>query len=149
MSSNGTRSPVILHGSKDWDEWIAMIKIVALAAKIWIYINPDAPKDQLPTLEEPPKPSHDTVRNAAPLSTSSQANQPGDSPITLSSLTDREFNEYQVLHSEWILTRIHETISHNLFTYTMRYETVHDILVRLKNGLAPKRLAREAELFSK
>jgi hypothetical protein len=42
---------VVLSNTNDWDEWIEVVKVHALAEEVWEYVAPS--KDQVPTLKEP------------------------------------------------------------------------------------------------
>ena len=48
-----TVSSVILASPNDWDEWIEVIKSKANNNRLWQYVDPSTPADDLPTLEEP------------------------------------------------------------------------------------------------
>jgi len=52
--STSQKISVTLNGPSDWDEWIEVIKTLALAGKVWDYIDPS--KDEVPALEEPQPP---------------------------------------------------------------------------------------------
>jgi hypothetical protein len=65
MSTSTTHSQVILSGSEDWDEWIELIKIAALKAKVWTFVDPDTSKDQLPVLATPTRPSLGDVKESS------------------------------------------------------------------------------------
>ena len=83
--------------------------------------------------------------------------------ITSADLTDREFEEYKILQHEWaaekkeyqkkeealiqLRAKIQETVKRELLVYTFKCETAYDMLVRLKNRLAPTDIAREQELI--
>jgi hypothetical protein len=41
---------VVLSNTNDWDEWIEVVKVHALAGEVWEYIDPS--KDRVPILKE-------------------------------------------------------------------------------------------------
>jgi hypothetical protein len=45
---------VVLSNTNDWDEWIEVVKVHALAGEVWEYVDPS--KDQVPILREPTLP---------------------------------------------------------------------------------------------
>ena len=45
------KTAVILVSQNDWDEWIEVIKTVAMSEDIWAYVDPDTPNP--PPLKEP------------------------------------------------------------------------------------------------
>ena len=57
IAAIATKSPVILSDSKDWNEWIELIKTAALRADIWLYINPETPENWLPRRIWPIRPT--------------------------------------------------------------------------------------------
>ena len=44
---------ITLNDSSDQDNWLVVIKTIAIKAEIWDSINPLKPKTELKTLEEP------------------------------------------------------------------------------------------------
>ena len=74
-----------------------MIKTASLASEIWDYVNPKTPKDQLPTLVEPPKPTPEMVHQPQ----ASGESQLQDAPIGTIDLTDCEFKHYKMLQYKW------------------------------------------------
>ena len=62
MSAPTTQKTVItLNGTSDWDDWLAVIKTIAIGVEIWESINPSKPKTELKTLEEPTCPTPATI----------------------------------------------------------------------------------------
>ena len=58
IPSSTVKTSIILKGQDDWDEWIEVIKTTAIAGKVWEYINPDTPQDELYKLIEPAEPTY-------------------------------------------------------------------------------------------
>ena len=92
MSTSTTRSQVILSGSKDWDEWLELIKTAALKAKVWPYINPSTSRDSLPVLTAPIRPTPTTVHQS-------------NTTVLITDLTDDEKEELRALQAEYLLDR--------------------------------------------
>ena len=58
---------VILNNPADWDEWIEIIKIQALASKVWQHFDPF--KDTIPALKEPVAPTPAQINAAKTMVT--------------------------------------------------------------------------------
>jgi len=58
------KTAVILVTSKDFHNWLFLIKDAALNADVWHYINPDLEKDTLPKNVSPKKPSPQEIQPA-------------------------------------------------------------------------------------
>jgi len=41
-----------LNSSRDWEEWIEIIKTMVRKEQVWEYTNPDTERPLLPALEE-------------------------------------------------------------------------------------------------
>jgi hypothetical protein len=67
------KTQIFLNGPKDWDEWIMLLKFVALNSDVWKYVNPETPLDKLLKLIEPVRPTLTFVQ-AMKLSTLSTPN---------------------------------------------------------------------------
>ena len=142
MSNNQTPASVqcvavILTGSNDWEKWIEIIKIKALAGKIWEFVNSSMLKISLSILEQP-----------AILMT-----QDVNSAITaISKLDEDEKEELKLLHYsykhdltvyEWknavleaLWSFIQEFISCTYLIYTFNSESLYDMLTALKTCIA-------------
>jgi hypothetical protein len=57
-----TKVTVTLVDTNDWYDWITTIKVKAQGEGIWQYIDPSTPKESLPRLEEPARPSYKQVQ---------------------------------------------------------------------------------------
>ena len=77
---------VVLSNTNDWDEWIQVVKIHALAGEVWDYVDPS--KDAVPTLEEPALPKPADVRQDA---------------ITYGQLSAEEKDDYKMLRQNYKL----------------------------------------------
>jgi hypothetical protein len=144
------RVTVTLSGPSDWDEWIEIIKTKAMGNKIWEYVDPSTPKDDLPTLQEPTIPrSRDVNPNKA----------------TVAQLDANELEELKLLCYDYkrqvaayerkeaalgnLRSSIQETISRPYLPYTFKCETPYEMLVKLKQRIAPTDRAREVELVNR
>ena len=92
MSTSTTRSQVILSNSKDWDEWIELIKTAALKSKVWPYINPNTTKETLPILAPPKKPTPNWIKEA-------------DKRLSLTDLSAIEREQLRALTAEYLLDK--------------------------------------------
>ena len=86
-----------------------------------------------------------------------------DAPISTIDLTDREFKHYKMLQYKWtaekkeyqkkkealmnLQTKIQKTVKQELLVYTFKCDTAYNMLVRLKNRLAPTNIACEHEVL--
>ena len=52
---------ITLNGPSDWDDWLAVIKTIAIGVEIWESINPLKLKTKLKTLKEPTCPTPTTI----------------------------------------------------------------------------------------
>jgi hypothetical protein len=82
--STSPRISVTLDGPSDWDEWIEIIKTIALAGKVWDYVDPS--EDEVPALEEP--------RLPRPMDVNIYA-------TTFGLLSQQEREEYRILRQDY------------------------------------------------
>jgi hypothetical protein len=138
---------------KDWDDWIEVIRTTALAADIWDIINPNKSAANILQLTQLIRPEPSNVKPPA-------AGQP---PTAFSQLSTDEKEQLQQLQSDYnydrkeynrkrktlaeIRVRIVESIKRDYVAYTHKCETVHDILVKLKDRIAPTDKIRKRELI--
>jgi hypothetical protein len=154
MTTVVTRSPVILGDSKDWNEWIELIKTAALRSDIWVYINPETPENRLPLRTRPVRPTSGDVHKT-------EDGNPSDT-IKYSQLDENEKEQLKVLQRDYeydrkrfdeqedtlneIRTRIQETIKRGFLTYAFKCDTAYKMLANHKNRFAPSDSTREQEL---
>ena len=151
MSNTSTQSPVrttiILTGPNDWDEWLEVIKTKAEAGKVWEYVDPSQEKDKLKTLNRPEVPKAKDVNPAK---------------NTISELTPDELDELKLLRYDFkhclqlyerqdtalstLKSFIQETISRPFLSYTFKKESTYEVLVSLRQRVAPSDRARKLEL---
>jgi hypothetical protein len=75
---------VTLNGPSDWDEWIKVVKTLALIGKVWDYVDPT--KDEVPALEEPLPPQPKDVN---------------DQTATFGDLFQEKREEYRILKQNY------------------------------------------------
>jgi len=139
---------VVLSNTNDWDEWIEVVKVHALAGEVWEYVDPS--KDQVPTLEEPKLPRPEDVKPGA---------------TSYGQLSTEEKDDYKMLRQDYKLdldryTRkknalsslcchIQSTVSRSCLFYTYGATTARQMLIELKKRLQPTDQLRELELSRK
>jgi len=137
-----TVSTVILTSPNNWDEWLEVIKSKANTNHIWKYVDPSTPKDALPKLEEPVQ--------ASPKDVNSQKTK-------LLELDEDKKKELHMLQSDYkdnlklyrkqqsalntLRTQIQSSVSRSYLIYTFKCNTTYDILVSLKQRIAPSNKA--------
>ena len=57
------KATVVLNAPRDWEAWSNMIWYRATMAKVWKFMDPSTPKDQLPTPTKTPLPSPTDVNS--------------------------------------------------------------------------------------
>jgi hypothetical protein len=148
-----TSTQITLNGIKDWDDWIEVIRTAALGADIWDLINPSKSKTSIQRLEPPLRPEPLDVKPPV-------AGQP---PTTFSKLSVDEKEQLRQLQSDYnydrkeydrkrkaladVRIRIVESLKRDYISYTHNCETVHDLLVKLKERIAPTDKIWERELI--
>ena len=166
MSTSTTRSQVILSSSEDWDEWIELIKIATLKAKVQTFVNLDTSKDQLPVLVALTRPSLGDVKDSStnPIGSNTLAStQTTRSVVKYSQLSkdekqqllllqkDYEFDQKKYQQQEEALNdlhiRIQEMVKRDYLSYTFKCDLAYDMLVKLKQRFAPIDNARKKDLI--
>ena len=153
IPSSTVKTSIILKGQEDWDEWIEVIKTIAIAGKVWEYVNPETLYNELPILVEPTEPTYSDL--AEPTE-----NRP---KIIYSTLIEDEKEEFRHLQQkfkrDWeiymkkdtamaaVRTRIQETVSRPNLGYTFNCNTTYDMLVKLKERLSPTNATRTREVL--
>jgi len=138
-------SSVILASPNDWDEWIEVIKLKANNNRLWEYVDPSTPETKLPKLEEP-------VR-ASPKDANSRGK------TKLAELDEEEKEELRMLKADYrdnlklyrkqllalntLRSYIQSLISRTYLIYTFKCVTTYDVLVSLKQRIAPTDNARK------
>jgi hypothetical protein len=146
--STAQKISVTLNGPSDWDEWIEVVKTLALAGKVWDYLDPS--KDQVPTLEEPQPPKPTDIN--AEISTFGQ-------------LSQEEREEYRMLRQDYkwqrdlydrrdsalssMRTSIQSSVSRSYLHYTFGTSNAREMLIELQKRLQPTDQLRELDLSAK
>ncbi|KAF2395871.1 hypothetical protein EJ06DRAFT_460133, partial [Trichodelitschia bisporula] len=141
------KTPVVLACHADWDDWLEVIKTKAISGDIWDYVNPATPASLIPVLSEPEVPMPNTVN---PQKTSF-AQLDADEKEGLKFLRlqhKRHLTEYDRKKAALggIRVFIQETISRGFLTYTFNCNSAYDMLLALKQRVAPSDRAREIEM---
>jgi hypothetical protein len=143
------RSTVILSNPSDWDEWLEIIKTKAVGGEVWEFVDPATAKDTLPALTEPAIP---IPQNVNPDKTSlTQLDADEKEELKFQRLTyKRKIATYDRQKAAMAALRsfIQETITRTYLTYTFNCDTPHDMLVALKQRVAPTDQAKKIELIN-
>jgi hypothetical protein len=59
-----TSTQVILNGMKDWDDWIGVIRTMALGADVWDTLDPNRSEEDIVVLRAPTRPVISDVKVA-------------------------------------------------------------------------------------
>ena len=141
------RTTIILTGPNDWNEWLEVIKKKAEAGKVWKYVDPSQEKDKVEALTRPNVPQAKDVNPAKNM---------------ISELTPDELDQLKTLGYDFkhrlqlyerqdtalstLKSFIQETISRPFLSYTFNKESTYDVLVALRQRIAPSDRARKLEL---
>jgi len=168
MATATTKTPVILAGPDDWDEWIEIVQTTTRKADIWNLVNPSTAKEKLPKLEPPKRPTPDDVKETTTpvVNTPSDNSQTAPStsttaPTRFSQLTEDEKEQLRILQKDYEYERkkydqrtdalndlrvhIQSTVERTQLSYTFKCETPYDMLIKLKGRFAPTDRAREQD----
>ncbi len=64
-----SRTPVILGGPKDWEEWLEIIKTLSMRTDIWKFVDPSVSESQHQEPVKPVQPTPEAVRALTTLNT--------------------------------------------------------------------------------
>ena len=73
MAFDGSKDTVLLRNAEDWRLWLEVTKSTAIAAKIWVYLDPD--NEDAPELKEPRMPLPSQIQETALTIADLDANQ--------------------------------------------------------------------------
>jgi len=146
--STSQRISVTLNGPSDWDEWIEVVKTLALAGKVWDYVDPS--KDEVPALEEPQPPKPKDINNQA---------------ATYGQLSQEEREEYRIIRQDYkwqrdlydrrdnaltsLRTSIQSSVSRTYLHYTFGTSNAREMITELQKRLQPTDQLRELDLTEK
>jgi oligoribonuclease NrnB/cAMP/cGMP phosphodiesterase (DHH superfamily) len=166
MTTQASKTVVILQDSKDWAKWIDIIKTASEKYDLWKHINPETPATTLPALIEPLRPTPSTVlwppplRNpaipagatpeSAPTRYSELDNDQREALRTLNEEYNRDIKRYnkKVKASADLKSKIQESVHKDNFEYTTNCASVWEILCKLKARFAPTDKAKELEVIT-
>ena len=148
-----TSTQVILNGMKDWDDWMGVIRTMALGADVWDTLDPNKSEQDIKVLRAPTRPVISDVKVAAS----------GQPLVLYSELDTDEREHFRQLQSDYMYDRreydqkrkaledirikIIESIKRDYITYTYNCTTVRSLLLILKDRIAPIDKIRERELI--
>jgi len=149
-----TSTKVILSSSKDYDDWIEVIKTAALEFDIWKYIDPSQPQATLPTAPERPVPS--MVSGPIINATDQTQREPRFSDLDADQREqlrwlNADYNDNKRRYNKQtealakIRTRIQDTVDPMHFVYT-KAPSPYDVLVRLAKRFQLTDYAKKQEL---
>ena len=137
---------ITLDTPETWKSWLFVIKTMATGARVWEYIDPES----LETPQTPIKPIKPTPSDV------------NEGKTTLGELNTAEKETYKLLLADYkeesieinrildnlqaIQSHIVTSITSNNTAYIEDQLTVHEMLVKLKNRLAPTDQARKIEV---
>ena len=147
---------VILNSPSDWEEWIEPLKSHAVSHEIWEFIDPGYPQTQL---SEPAIPTFNAVKDilitgrTPTQSDTSQTVQPTKEKVDqrLKIETTKYKQDYQQYlarkkHLAGIPSLIQSSINRGYLQYTYSRATAYDMVVALKERVAPSDLAKEIDI---
>jgi hypothetical protein len=165
MTTQASRTVVILQDSKDWIKWIDIIKTASEKYDLWNHINPETPATTLPALVEPPRPTPSTVL-WPPLRTPAipAGATPESAPTRYSELDSDQREALRMLNEEYnrdikrydkkveasadLKSKIQESVHKDNFEYTTNCASVWEMLCKLKARFAPTDKAKELEVIT-
>ena len=131
----------------NWDEWIEFIKRKANANQIWKYVDPSTAADKLPKLEEPiralPK---DVNSQKTKLSELDEDEKEDLRMLRLDHRDNLKLYRKQLSALDTLCSQIQSSISRSYLIYTFKCDTTYDVLVSLKQRIAPTDDARKIHL---
>src|SRR6266576_3248663 len=139
-----TTHTVILASPNDWDEWIGIIKRKASANQIWKYVDPSTPADELPKLEEPTRASPQDVNSEKTKLLELDEDEKEElRMLRLDHRDNLKLYRKQLSALDTLCSQIQSSISRTYLVYTLKSDTTYDVLVSLKQRVAPTDEARK------
>ena len=137
-----TVSSVILASPNDWDEWIEVIKSKANTNRIWEYVNPST--DVLLKLKEPVRATPKDVNNQkTKLSELDKDEKEELRTLRLEHRDNLKLYRKQQSALDTLCSQIQGSISRSYLVYTFKCDTTYDVLVSLKQRVAPSNAAQK------
>ncbi|OCL02306.1 hypothetical protein AOQ84DRAFT_252349, partial [Glonium stellatum] len=142
-----TVATVILSSPSDWDEWIEVIKTKAIVGKVWKYVDPYIKREDLPSLVEPSRPTAEDInKDKAKISQLDVGEKETFRVLQEEYKEDRDLYEKQQSAIDLLRTQIQSSVSRTYLIHTFNCDTTYDILVSLKQRVAPSDDARKIQL---
>ena len=140
-----TISSVILASPNDWDEWIKVIKSKANNNRLWKYVNLLTSKTELPKLEEPvwASPKDANSRGMTKLSELDEEEKEELRTLKADHRDNVKLYRKQLSALDTLRSHILSSISRTYLVYTFKCDTTYDVLVSLKQRVAPFNIARK------
>ena len=139
-----TTHTVILASPNDWDEWIGIIKRKASANQIWKYVDPLTPADELLKLEEPTRASPQDVNSQKTLLSKLDEDEKEElQMLRLDHRDNLKLYRKQLSALNTLYSQIQSSISRTYLIYTLKSNTTYDVLMSLKQRVAPIDKARK------
>ena len=141
-------SSVILASPNDWDEWIEVIKSKANNNRLWKYVDPSTPETELPKLEEPVRasPKDANSRGKTKLSELDEEEKEELRTLKLDHRDNVKLYRKQLSALDTLRSHILSSISRTYLVYTFKCDTTYDVLVSLKQRIAPSDHARKLQI---
>jgi hypothetical protein len=141
------RATIILAGPNGWDEWLEVVKTKAEAGKISEYVNPATAKEELKALSRPEVPkAKDVNPNKATIAELSSDEQDELKLLRFDFKHRLQLYERQDTALSALKSFIQESVSRTFLPYTFDKGSTYDVLVALRNRVAPTDCARKFEL---
>ena len=114
-----------------------MIRNRAKIAKVWQFIDPSIKAEDLPTLSRPALPLPIQVNSLKTMIIELTPTELEELKVLRDDRKDRNCEyEKQLSAIESLHTLIHETVSRSYYTYLIKKDTLHNMLLALKQRVA-------------
>jgi hypothetical protein len=123
---------IILNAPSDWEVWFDMIWNWAKIAKVWQFMDLSIKAEDLPILSRPTLP---LLRDINPSKTLVIELTPAELEELKVLRHDRKYEKQQPV-MESLHTLIHKTVSRSYYTHLIKRDTLHEMLVALKQRAA-------------
>jgi hypothetical protein len=141
-------SSVILASPNDWDEWIEVIKSKANNNRLWKYVDPSTSKTELPKLKEPVRALPKDV-NTRGLTKLSELDEDEKEELRTRKSDHRDnlkLYRKQLSALDTLRSQILSSISRTYLVYTFKCDSTYDVLVSLKQRIAPSDHAQKLQI---
>ena len=140
---------IILAGPNNWEKWIEIIKIKALAGKIWEFVNSSTSKNSLSTLEWPSILMAKNVNSVKTVILKLNEDKKEELKLLYYSYKhDLTVYEQKNVILEALWSFIQEFISHTYLIYTFNSESFYNMLTALKTCVASTDQTQKMKLIN-